>query len=323
MANEERLTIPIMGTFFNTPNCTNLDELSADVAFLGAPQELGKVLRNLSGQRWAPQAIRDQRRYYYYTGREDDPKRPGSQLAVGRFNPDTGVEDLKGVTMADCGDVNILPTDGMANFDRITKVVKKILNRGAFPVVIGGDHATTFPVVRAFDKYQSLDIVQFDAHLDFSDEFEGVKIFEGSPIKRSSELPFVRNITQIGLELVRSKEPFLLAQEYGVKIITAEKFREIGVDEVVNSIPQAENIYITIDIDVLASSVAPGTGTPAIAGLTYLELKRALTGITKRGRVVGFDICEVDPFVDINNVTSRVSAELMLHLLAAIFPPKG
>ena len=320
MASGETLTLAPVGTFFNTPICTDIDELSADVAFIGIPYEFGKGLRNPSGQKFAPKAIRDQKRFYLYPGGEAYPTEDTDKHACGRFNPNTGVEELKSVTMADCGDLDILPSEGERNFERMTKVVRKILVSGAFPVVIGGDHSITFPVVRAFDRYDPLDIVYFDAHPDFTDEQDGVRIYGGSSFIRCSELPFIRNITNIGLEWCPKKEAYDAALSYGCKIITAERFREIGVAEVLKNIPQADNIYISIDVDVLEPSVAPGTSVPTPGGLRYLELRQLLRGLPKRGKIVGFDLVEVDPMCDCNNLTSRTAVELILDLLGAVFP---
>jgi len=320
--NKDNSILPVVGTFFNTPACNNINELSAQIGFLGVPYEFGTRIRHPSSQKFAPQAIRDQRRFYYYTGQEEEPTYDEGRVAPGWFNPNTGVEELKGITMADCGDVNIVASEGERNFDRITETVRRILDREAFPVVVGGDHTITFPVVRAFDRYDTLDIVHFDAHIDFADVRDGAKIFAGSSIRRCVELPFVRKVTQIGLEWVRDKETYSEALKYGNNIITAEKFRQMGISKVLNSVPQAENMYVTIDIDVLASSVASGTTMPTPGGLSYLELRHFLTELPKRGRVVGFDLVEVNPSSDCHNLTARIATELILYFLAAIFPAK-
>lgn len=311
---------PALVTLWGMPTCNNIDELSADIAFLGVPFDYGSELKCRAGTRFAPKAIRETRSLYTYLD-------PIAGEACGWFNADTGKEELKGITMADCGDVVIRPSEDERNFDRITKTVRRILGRGAVPLVVGGDHTVTFLVVRAFDRYDPLDIVHFDAHLDFVNERYkgGAKIFNATPLRRSSELPFVCNITQIGSRCPlppSSKEAYDAALRYGEKIITADRFRQMGVRAVVESIPQAKNIYVTLDIDVLDPSVAPGTSIPQPGGLTYLEVRDALVEVAKRGKVVGIDLVEVSPVFDCSEVTSNLAVDLLLHFLAAAFPSK-
>ena len=151
-------------------------------------------------------------------------------------------------------------------------MVRKILERGAFPVSMGGEHTLTFPVVRAFDKYDSLDIVQFDGHLDFWDSVGGTTINNADCIIRCAELPFVHHITQIGINprsrwTAVEKEGYDAAVEYGTTIITPKRFRQMGVSQVVESIPKAKNIYVTIDIDCMDCSVSPGMSGQEVGGL--------------------------------------------------------
>ena len=126
-------------SFFKAPLCSNLDELSADVALIGVPFDQGTLGR--PGARYGPQSVRDAPRTYSYSDPFGEQKE-----AEGFFDIDAGDELLRGVTMADCGDITILPSEVAGNFDKITRAVEKIVERGSFPVVIGGDHAVTYPV---------------------------------------------------------------------------------------------------------------------------------------------------------------------------------
>ena len=301
-------------SFFNAPLCTDLQELSADVAFLGVPFDQGTY--NRPGARFGPDGVRDVARIYPYT----DPWE--KKEAQGYFDLDAGgMELLKGVTFADCGDVTILPSDVERNFDKLTRAVKAIVERGAFPVIVGGDHSITYPVVRALERFQTLDVVHFDAHQDFTHELQGVLYAHGSPIRRISELPFVRNITSLGIRHAR-KQVYAEALERGVKTITTRQMRQMSSRQAVAQVPEAEHIYITLDIDVLDPTYAPGTGTPVIGGLSYEELREALLEVSHRGQVVGMDVVEVAPSYDVSQVTAMVAARLILDLLSVLFPPK-
>lgn len=328
MTQEMRNTTPLVATFFNIPACTNIDELSADIAFLGIPYDQGVALRTAAGEKWSPKLLRDpilSRREYNYQGVPEWSIAAGEKGA-GWFDINSGEWQLRGVTMADCGDVNImLPGEG--NFNRMTEAVRSILNRSAFPVAIGGDHTITGPVVRAFDKYEPLDIVDLDAHLDFSGPVEGVKFHNSSAFRCCSEYPFVRNITQIGInEYVRlngaGKEAYDAAVNYGCNIITTKRLRQMGISQVVESIPAAKNIYVTLDIDVMDAAFAPGTAARTPGGLNFLEVQETLIGIPKRGTVVGFDINCYNSTFDPAGRTAKIITTLMLDFLAAVFPSK-
>jgi len=318
---------------FGAPLCTNLDELSAEIAFLGVPYEQGQIGYEYTGQKWAPSALRFSSRATPYSGSSwsDVTKKEGAQ---GWWDMDAGKWRLCGVTMADCGDVNIMPAGGVRdgvlgaveNIERITQVVRKILDRGAFPVCMGGDHTIPTPIVRAFEKYDPLDIVHFDAHPDFRESWGGIKITNADFARRCSELPFIHNITQIGVRGWRLTGSGKLAydayKEYG-QVITANKFREMGVNKVVESIPKGNNIYVTIDTDALDPSIAPACSGVEPGGLSYLDVQQTLIGIATRGRVVGMDVVCFLPAHDPSQVTARTLVYLILDLLAAVFTSKA
>lgn len=332
MTQEVRSTLPRLETIFGVPACINIDELSADVAFLGIPYEQGQSLMRPTGQKWGPKAVRADIKGYNYQGYPGSIASAGEEGGVGWFDMDDAEWKLRGVTMADCGDVNILAAEGanvdrMTNCDRMTEVVRKILDRGAFPVLIGGEHTLTGPVVRAFDRYDPLDIVHFDAHLDFYDSAGGVKITNADCMIRCSEFPFVHHISSIGINprmrwTPQTKEGYDAAVEYGVNIITVKKFRQMGVSQVVESIPQAKNIYVTIDIDCMDCLVVPAFSGQEVDGLSYSDIVQTLVGIPNRGKVVGFDVNGLIPALDSTGVTTRVVTNLILDLLTAIFPSK-
>ena len=167
------------------------------------------------GARFDPDAIRDAPRAYSYA----DPY--GQQKeAEGFFDMGIGGDLLSGVSMADCGNVTALPSDVLNNFDKLTRSVEKVFSRGAFPVVVGSDHAITYPVVRGLSKFAPLNIVHFDSHLDYSHDYQGVLHTHGSPICRCRELTFVKHITSVGIRTAR-RRPYEASQKDGSLIITA------------------------------------------------------------------------------------------------------
>ena len=301
-------------SFFRAPLCTDLSRLDTDVALLGVPFDQGTLGR--PGARFGPDAVRDAPRSYSYA----DPY--GAQRdAEGIFDVDAGHELLRGVTMADCGDVTVVPADVVGNFKKLTEAVEKIAERGAFPVVIGGDHSITYPVVRGLSRFDKVNIIHFDAHLDYTHDVQGALLTHGSPIRRCRELPFVDRITSIGIRSAR-RRPYEEANRDGNLIITARRFRELGPQGVADLIPRGDCHYLTFDIDVMDPAQAPGTGTPEVGGLLYGEVRECLVSLARTHRLVAMDMVEVSPPYDSSAMTAQLAARLIIDTLGARFPSR-
>src|SRR5215470_497471 len=311
-------------TFFGAPLRDETAGARTDVAFLGAPFDLGTTLR--PGTRFGPDAIRAASAWWQYARDEGRAAPAGpDNAAEGWYDLDADRWILRGVSMADWGDVRITPTDLTANLDRITAGVHAILEAGSLPVVIGGDHAVTYPAIRAFDGRGPLHIVQFDSHQDFNDQRHGVRFGHGNVMRRASELSFVTGITQIGLRSLQKYTDTLdAARRYGLRTVSASELRRGGPAAAAAAVPSGARCYLTLDIDGLDIAAAPGTGTPEPGGLTFPEMRDAVRAIARRCRIVGLDLVEVSPPYDWAEITSRTGARLLLDTLAAIFdaPPR-
>ena len=301
-------------SFFKAPLCPNLDELDADVALIGVPFDQGTLGR--PGARFGPDAIRDAPRAYSYS----DPYGKQTQ-AEGFFDVDAQDELLRGITMADCGNITIVPSEVDQNFAKITEAVEKVVEKGSFPVVVGGDHAITFPVVRGLHKFAPLNIVHFDAHLDYTHDIQDALYTHASPIRRCRELDYVGHITSVGIRSARRK-PYEESQRDGSLIISTQRFKQLGPRGVADLVPEAENLYITFDIDVMDPSQAPGTGTPETGGLFYDETRECISELVRKSRLVGFDMVEVAPPYDTSELTVQVASRLIVDILAARFPSR-
>jgi agmatinase len=290
-----------------------------DVAFLGAPFDLGTTLR--PGARFGPDAVRAASAWWQYARDEGRAATAAAGApAEGWYDLDAGRWILRGISMADWGDVRITPTDLTANLDRITAGVRSILEAGSLPVVVGGDHAVTYPAIRAFDGRGPLHVVQFDSHQDFNDQRHGVRFGHGNVMRRASELPFVSGISQIGLRSLQKYTDTLdAARRYGLRTVSASGLRRGGPRAAAAAVPAGARCYLTLDIDGLDIAAAPGTGTPEPGGLTFVEMRDAVRAIARRCRVVGLDLVEVSPPYDWAEVTSRTAARLLLDTLAAVF----
>ena len=302
------LTSVGLATFFKSPVCEDLSKVDADIAFLGIPYDGGVGYR--PGTRFGPSSIREYSKRFTSWG--------GANPA-GYWDLDAGERRLEGIRMVDCGDVDIAYYDIERNFGLITSNIEAILDTGALPVMIGGDHSVSFPCIRAFSRFKEIDVVQIDAHLDWIDGVDGVKFASGSPLRRSKELPFVRNMTQIGIRDVRTRqEDWQALHEKGGSVITRKMIRD-NLEAALDKIPDMSNIYLTLDIDAMDPSIAPGTGSPCSDGLLYHELKAILQKVAEKGKIVGFDLVEVNPLVDLAGQTSLMASTAILEFLGAIF----
>jgi agmatinase len=293
-------------SFYRAPVVEDLATWRADVGFVGVPFDAGTNDR--PGARFGPAAIRDSSTRY-------EPEQDWS----GWIDAERGIRILEGVSMADVGDVDVRTVDLLENFDIITEAARMVRRNCGVPAFIGGDHAITFPLVRAFDD-TPLTLVQFDAHQDYTDEKYGVRYSHDNHMRRSSELPHVRQIVQVGLRGVLERfEPYEAALRDGVVIVPSERIAREGVPAALASIPTGGPAYVTIDIDVLDPSGAPGTGYPEPGGINYYQLKEALLLVAERYDVIGFDLTEVDPVYDTAGVTARIASKLILDFLGGVF----
>lgn len=272
-----------------------------DFVVFGIPFDCGVGYR--PGQRLGPRAIRDASTRF--------------RLPWGDGNPGYwDVEDdrtyLAGCRLADAGDVDPLYTDLDALDRRTETMVAAALATGATPVALGGDHSVTYPILRAF-RGHPLDILQIDAHLDFTDEIGGFRRSNSSPLRRASELPWVGSVTVAGVRGIRTSKPaWEAAQARGHRIILARD----GLEAALAALPAGRDLYVTLDIDGLDPSVAPGTSSPEPGGLSYRDVRALLRRAAERNRIAGADVVEVNPYLDPGAGTALLAARLAVELMA-------
>jgi agmatinase len=305
-------TIPVpngQATFIDAPRCDDLATLEADIAIVGVPYGVPYDMEGTtSPSSTAPRAIREQS--LRWSGR------------LGHYDYDFDGELFAGrnVRIVDCGDVAMVPGRYDDNFAATTAVIRAVLERGAVPFVLGGDHSIPIPVMRAYEGTGSLCVVQFDAHLDWRDEVGGVRLGLSSPMRRASELPFVQGMAQIGIRGVGSgrRQEAEAVRDFGSVVIGAAELHRDGTEAALAKIPAADRYYITFDADGLDPSIAPGVGYPAFGGITYYQAFDLLRGVAAKGNIVGFDAVEVVPAVDVRDLTTMTVARLILNLMGAM-----
>ena len=186
--------------------------------------------------------------------------------------------------------------------------------------MLGGDDSIPIPVLRAYEGQPPMCVVQIDAHIDWRDEIGGVREGLSSPMRRASEMPWVRGMAQIGMRGVGSARQAEVdaARAYGSVIVPAREVRAAGVAAALARIPAAERYFITLDMDGLDRRSRPRCRRPPSAASTYEEVCDLLRGVAAKGQVAGFDLVELVPDLDPGSRTALLAARLVIVLLDAL-----
>jgi arginase len=208
----------------------------------------------------------------------------------------------------DKGDLEV--PSGPGAVEAIERRVREELTAGTQIVALGGDHAITYPVVRAYaPRHPGLTLVHLDAHPDLYDEFEGNRLSHACPFARILEDGLVRRLVQVGIRTLNAPQR-AQAERFGVEMIEMGAWRP---DLVVS----AEGpVYVSVDLDVLDPAFAPGVSHPEPGGLSTRDVIGFLQRL--RGRVVGGDVVELNPTRDQGGTTARVAAKVTKELLARL-----
>ncbi len=276
-----------------------------DVAILGAPTD--DLVSDRPGTRFAPRAIRA----------ASCP--PGPHL-------EAGIDAFAVLRIVDYGDAPVVPADPEGSHRAIEALVSEVVDAGAIPVVLGGDHSITEANIRAVAAVHGpVGLVHFDTHTDTGREVFGVERSHGTPMFRLVEQGHVdaTRYVQIGLRgYWPGPEEFGWQAERGITSLFAHDVRELGIAEVVSravGVVGDGPVFVSVDIDVLDPAFAPGTGTPEPGGLTSGELLLACRTVAQRLDVVGADLVEVIPTaVGSADVTALVAERCVRELLTGI-----
>ena len=286
-------------TFLGFPSAEP-GSVEAEVAILGAPVGVAYPgATATAGCADAPAAIRARsQRLARFLGHHD-------------FDLDGPMLPVS-LSVVDCGDA----ADAPGTLD----AVATILERGAIPIVLGGDDSVPIPTLRAFAGRDRLSVVQVDAHLDFRDSVAGVGDGYSSPMRRTSEMEHVARIFQVGLRGVGSARTTDVAdaRAAGNVLVTARELRERGVPSLIDRIPADAPVFISFDCDGLDPAVCPAVSAAAPGGLSYAEAADLLGGIAQRRRLAGAAFTELVPELDLNEISALVVTRLVMRLLGGL-----
>ncbi|MGE0212415.1 MAG: agmatinase [Parvibaculaceae bacterium] len=293
-------------SFHDFPICLDLDALDADIAIIGIPYGAAYSVDEVSNdQTNAPTHIR---RYCERALR-----------GLERHDFDIGGTLLDGrpIKVVDCGDVLGDQTDLTAHLKRAELAIRKILAAGALPIVLGGDHGIPIPVFRAYEGRGPITLVQVDAHIDWRDTMHGVREGLSSPIRRASEMGHFDRIFQIGLRAAGSARPeeFEAAKKWGAVLIPDIELQSVGMEAVLERIPDGGQYYLTVDADGMDPTIMPAVAGPAPGGVTYPQIRTLIHGLVRKGRVVGMDIVEITPKRDLNGISAITAGRIIVNLI--------
>lgn len=298
-------------TFLDFPFVENLDNLSADIAILGIPFGMPYGTHSMANdQSRAPDAIR------HFTNTVD--------IEYSRNHYDWDLRgpllDDRDIRVVDCGDVTADKSDHKQHYIRAEQAARKIFEHGATLVTLGGDHGIPIPVMRALEVFNTeVTLVHVDAHLDWRDEINGEHEGYSSPIRRASEMPWIGDIIQIGMRGIGSArtEEVNDAIARGVKIFDAYEVHDIGMEAILDQIPEGKPYYVTIDADGIDPTIMPAVLAQTPGGLSWHQLRKLIHGLVAKDRVLGMDIVEIAPSYDVGNITMIHAERLICNFIGS------
>lgn len=248
--------------------------------------------------------------------------RPGTRFAGQAIrNESYGLEtyspyqdkDLLDCHVFDSGDLELAIGDSQKVLAAIEERAGEILKDGKLPFLIGGEHLVTLGSIRAVaEQYPDLYVIHLDAHTDLREDYLGVKLSHACVIRRCWDLTGDGSIFQFG---IRSGErwEFQWAKEHTF----LNPFDFTGLEETLERL-KGRPVYFTVDLDVMDPSVFPGTGTPEPGGVTFDQLRRAVTLVCDRANIVGCDVNELSPHYDLSGASTAAACKIVREMALAL-----
>lgn len=267
----------------------NEDYDSSGIVMLGLPFD-GTVSYR-SGSRFAPETIRL------------------ASWGLEEYSPYFD-KDLEAVNFHDAGDLEFPLGNTDKSLDTIRENVEQIYTDKKKFFGIGGEHLVTLPALQAVTKfYDNITVVHFDAHTDLREEYLGEEMSHAAVMYHIGKLIGYENIKQIG---IRSgmKEEFDLMKKYNTGLTSTSELGSL----------EGQNVFVTVDLDVLDPSIMSGTGTPEAGGLTFNELVDWFKKIKEVNglNIIGADVVELAPHYDHSGVSTAVAAKVIRELLMCL-----
>ena len=290
-------------TFARLPEIDRVTDY--DVAVLGVPFDNGTSYR--PGARFGPMAVRQASRHL----------RPGHHVEL-----DCAPFGL--IQVADAGDVPVTPFSIDGAVTQIAAHAGDVMRGGRTVIAIGGDHTVALPMLRSVVReHGPVALVHFDAHLDTWDTYFDAPVTHGTMFRRAFEENLLVEDHSIHVGIrgpVYGQADLADDKRFGFRTIRASDIDDLGIGGTIEAITERAGdlpVYLSVDIDVLDPSFAPGTGTPEVGGLTSRELLRVLRGLTGL-HLVGADVVEVAPAYDHAEVTALAAATVIFDMITLL-----
>lgn len=229
------------------------------------------------------------------------------------YDFDLGVPLISsGRTLVDCGDVAFDEGDFAANRMRVAETAAILLDRGARPLVFGGDDSVQLPILEMLARRGDITILQIDAHIDWRDEVQGERLGLSSTMRRASEMAGVKTIVQVGARGIGSAriKDVEDAKAWGARLFDMRQVRANGLAPVVEAIPAGRPVVVCLDVDGLDPSAVPGVIAPSPGGLIYGQIVDLLHGVAARAPIVSFHLVEFVPEQDVNGLGAATVSRL-------------
>jgi agmatinase len=233
----------------------------------------------------------------------------------------------------DIGDLNVFPGDVLHTTEAVARGVEEVVDRGAFSVLLGGDHYLGYPSCLGFCRSKAavqpnvrVGYIHIDGHLDFSDVGErgdtiSARYNNGANARRISEIDVISpsNMVWIGIQGPCALEPLQVIRRNGGKVYTSDDIEEFGPEEIARRAGEwasrgCDYIYLSFDIDVIDAGFSNGTGSVTMGTLSPLALMRLLNELRK-WPIAAMDLVETSPEVDPSSRTPAMSAEALVRLI--------
>ncbi|MEM7744185.1 MAG: agmatinase [Pseudomonadota bacterium] len=293
-----------LASFFRAPYVEEFEETPPDIGVCGVPFDGG--VTNRPGPRHGPREVRNQ-----------------SSL-MRRINQATGLSPFEKATVADIGDAWIArPYELEGAHKEIEDFFTRVHGAGIKPLICGGDHSISLPVMRAIAKDGPVGMIHIDAHCDTGDNYGGSRFHHGAPFKVAVDEGLLdpKRTVQIGIRgSMYMADMWKFSFDSGMRVMMIEEVEDRGwracIDEAREIVGDGPT-YISFDIDSLDPAFAPGTGTPEAGGITMREAQgmiRKLEGLN----IIGADMVEVSPPFDVGGITALNGATVMFELLCVM-----
>ena len=307
--------VPLLDSFLGAPKVTTAELDAESIAVLGAPNEVTKISRR--GTAAGPAAIREATSMFHFAV---------TKMADGHV---VDIDEERAfhwaeAKLADLGDV-ALTDDPSRTIAAISEPIAEVKSTGALPVLLGGDHFVTYPAVTGVARAVSEPIayLHIDMHLDLADSVPGFgRLACGTPVRRLIDDGVLDpdHVAIVGVEGFQHRVERDYAVEKGIDVVSAQTLRREGIGPTLERLlngPLAVDggIYVSIDIDVLSRTAAPGTGNAVgTSGLLPEELTE-VAQLIARWPLTGLDLVEVSPRWDPSGRTAAIAAAVLIEVL--------